>query len=98
MSSSNHTPIDNNSLATSLGAGGYTVVLSLGAAFNSIASPGAALAAGLGGGILVAVPVSIGVYKASNWALARNKKKWESAEFQSSHLRDSTGPNEHFHP
>lgn len=91
MAIKNNTAINDQALAISLGAGGWSVVISLGAAFNAVASPGIALTAGLSGGLALAVPVSIGTYKATKWAVGRNSQS-DSTPAQSSDSED------HYHP
>lgn len=92
MGARKNTAIDDEVLAISLGAGGWSVILGVGAAFNAVASPGVALAAGLSGGLTLAVPVSIGTYKATKWAVNRNARSGESNPAQSPSPADQEHP------
>ena len=60
-----------HALPPALGAGSFTMMLGFGAAFNSIASLAGALLVGLGGGAAAAIPISLGVYFATDRAIQR---------------------------
>lgn len=93
MDRENKNSLNSDAFVNALGVGSYTVVLSLGAAFNFVASPGAAFAIGLGGGLALAVPMTIGAYKAAKWTLTHDFRSQDSSSAQPSGPSDQEQPN-----